>query len=65
MNPIAQKILDCGGTVLSEPLFVGDSKEINPKCADQLFAALEAESPAERKTRLKKIWKRVPLRRNG
>lgn len=41
MNPIEKKIREAGGIVLSEPLHVGDSDEINPKCADQLFAALE------------------------
>ncbi len=43
MNPIAQKILDVGGTVLKEPLHSGDSDEINPKCIDELFRELERE----------------------
>lgn len=46
-NPTAQKIIDLGGVVLSEPLTTEDG-EINPKCAEQLFAELERRPLGER-----------------
>lgn len=39
-NPLAQKIIDLGGTVLPEPLFNEDGS-INPEMEKQLFNALE------------------------
>ena len=53
MNPIARKIKEMGGTILLEPL-LDSSGEINPKCADELFDALE--HPQRRRTQ---IWKAI------
>ena len=42
LHPIAQKILDAGGTMLKQPLLKADG-EINQECVDELFNVLERE----------------------
>lgn len=47
MNPIAQKILDAGGTILNEPLLNEDGS-INDNCKDELFRELDREPISHR-----------------
>lgn len=47
MNPIAQKILDCGGTICKQPLLNLDGS-LNEKLEDELFSLLGKSSHSEK-----------------